>query len=491
MKDIEIYPSSWYYNACVQGFLEILAWGLGEDGIQIVEEKFLQDDGRVIIPGELTEAIFSSSDVPVPTGYNCVPAPKEMTEMKRIVWWWVGKGFEQGFIRQKDRQRKIETSLEMVETVTRNLLVGSRNRNYHSLVQAEHDKVAFLNDWFSLSYEKNDGVSCSFCGTKYVSDIKGRILDKFFTLSMSKWLGSSSSGFPNLFWNGKPNLMVCKTCRSFFLCFHLIHDKNFFINSSSFILNWHLNRLIAGNTVSKSYKHQTLLNALHYDPQLRRGLSNWGLQNMEVLIFDYVRNSAGKIEEIMNYYPLSPRLAKLFLIPRLSSLIAKISNKQVWDVILKERFGYLTVIIYKSLRAYISGKQNDDKDPDILDPWGKDYKGQPIVDLIDFYSELRRHSEREKGGTHMAFVNVKELRNLASTAPLSQKDSLVFRLLELTRLNRKADVYHLLLRLYVAKNITFPAQLSNLFTIQDSELFKIGIYAFISGLRPEEQPKED
>lgn len=212
---------------------------------------------------------------------------------------------------------------------------------------------------------------------------------------------------------------------------------------------------------------------------------------MEVLIFDYVRNSAGKIEEIMNYYPLSPRLAKLFLIPRLSSLIAKISNKQVWDVILKERFGYLTVIIYKSLRAYISGKQNDDKDPDILDPWGKDYKGQPIVDLIDFYSELRRHSEREKGGTHMAFVNVKELRNLASTAPLSQKDSLVFRLLELTRLNRKADVYHLLLRLYVAKNITFPAQLSNLFTIQDSELFKIGIYAFISGLRPEEQPKED
>lgn len=63
MSDVEIYPSSWYYNACVQGFLEILAWGLGEDGQQQVEEM-LQDDGRVVIPHALMEAAFSTNDTP-------------------------------------------------------------------------------------------------------------------------------------------------------------------------------------------------------------------------------------------------------------------------------------------------------------------------------------------------------------------------------------------------------------------------------------------
>lgn len=485
MKDIVIYPSSWYYNACVQGFLEILAWGLGDNGLQIVEEKLLQDDGRVVIPGELAEAIFGDSNVPMPARFDCVPVPKELAGTKRIVWWWVGKGYDQGFIRQIDRQRDLETSLEIVETVTRNLLVGSRNRNYNSLVQPEQDKVMFLNDWFSRAYKENDGISCSFCGTQFVSDFKERVLDEFFTLSMSKWLGSSLSGFPNLFWNGQPNLIVCKTCRSFFLCFHLIHDNRFFINSNSFLVNWHLNRLMAGTII----KRRTLLNALHYDPQLRRGVSNWGLQSMEVLIFQYVRNNAGRIEDILNYYPLSARLAKLFLIPRLSSLIAKVSNERVWDLILTERFDYLSVIIYKSLRAYITGKQYDE-DPDILNPWGRDYKGQPIVNLIEFYSELIRYLEREKGGRGVAFVNVKELRNIASTAPLSLNDGLVFRLLELTRLNRKADVYHILLRLYVARDKTFPTPLSDLFTIRDSELFKNGVYAFISGLKIDSESKE-
>ncbi len=487
MKDIEIYPSSWYYNACVQGFLEIFAWGLGDDGSRIVEEDFLQDDGRVIIPGELAEAVFGNSNVPMPPGYNCVPVPEELGKMKRIAWWWVDS-----YQKQVNKKHEEQTVLQLINS-TCNSLMGTNATEYPNLftTNKKGSRIDFLNDWFILSYEKNGGVNCSFCGTKYFSGFKNRESDEFFTLSMSKWLGNSSTGFPNLFWYGQPNLMVCKTCRSFFLCFHLIHKKRLFINSDSFSVNWHLNRLIGKNIVSKNYENQTLLNALHYDPQLRRGISNWGLQNIEILIFEYVRNSAGKFEEIMNYYPLSPRLAKLFLIPKLSSLVSKISNKQVWDVILKEQFDYLKVIIYKSLRAYISGKQNVDKDPDIIDPWGKDNKVQPIIDLIEFCIELRRHLKKEEGGARMDFVNVKELRNLASTAPLCQKDGLVFRLMELTRLNRKADVYHLLLRLYVARNITFPAQLSKLFTIQDSELFRNGIYAFISGLRSEEQPKED
>ena len=76
----------------------------------------------------------------------------------------------------------------------------------------------------------------------------------------------------------------------------------------------------------------------------------------------------------------------------------------------------------------------------------------------------------------MDSVNVKELRKIARSSPLNQNGGLVFRLLELTRLNRKSDVYHILLRVYVARGEPFPTLLSNLFTLRNSESFKIGVY---------------
>jgi len=60
-------------------------------------------------------------------------------------------------------------------------------------------------------------------------------------------------------------------------------------------------------------------------------------------------------------------------------------------------------------------------------------------------------------------------------------------LLELTRLNKKAEVYHLLLRTYIAKGLVFPASLANLFTVNDPEVFQTGIYDYIAGLREKDE----
>ncbi|MGB4071449.1 MAG: hypothetical protein WBK68_07060, partial [bacterium] len=169
---ITIYPSSWYYNACVQGFLEVLAWGLGERGAEIIEKELLQADGRVVIPDHLARAVFSPKGVPMPAGYTENPVPDELGEMKRITWWWVARGYEAGFMKKDDRGKSLNI-IDIVETVSRRLFC--KDAPYENLTQLKGDKVEFLNKWFSLS-ESNDlsHAICSFCGQKYEPEPRAR-----------------------------------------------------------------------------------------------------------------------------------------------------------------------------------------------------------------------------------------------------------------------------------------------------------------------------
>lgn len=473
MPDVVIYPSSWYYNACVHGFLEVLAWGLGDDGNRIIEEEILKKDGRAVIPGDLAKAIFSTDDIAMPIDYDERLLPEEISKMKRISWWWAAAGYEAGYMRKDDRDKHLNY-IEIVETVCRSLF--HKNSPYPNLAQLGWDKTAFLNNWFSVDYRAGQpDVICSLCGQKYSPDIEARVYDAFFTMPLSAVLGNTHSAFPNRFWDGNPNLTICRHCRSYFLCYHLVQRNRFFINTESLRINWYLNRLLAGKLRQNRFAYQTaLLNALQYDPQLRKSISSWGLQNLEILILEWDK---------VHYYPLSPRLAKMLLVPQISSHISRLSNSKVWEVILKQQYEYLTTMIYKSLRVYLT-EDNAAKDPEVIyDPSSI----QPLVDLIRLYVETMRFLSREEGSKGMGYINIGQLRRLGTAAPLTQDDNLIFRLLELTRLNRKADVYHLLLRIYVARNMEFPNALAGVFSINDAELFKTGIYAYISGLRSEEE----
>lgn len=476
-KDIVIYPSSWYYNACVHGFLEVLARGLGEDGDRIIVEQILQDDGKAVISSDLAQAIFSTDGIAMPNGYNEQPIPTELKKMKRIAWWWTVTGYEADFMKKDDRGKSL-SGAEMVETVCRSLF--HKTAPYSNLAQLSWDKVDFLNTWFTLDHHTGpNNVFCSFCGQEYVPDPEARVYDAFFTRSLSLALGDGPGVFPNRFWDSNPNLTTCKRCRSYFICFHIVQRNRFFINSDSLQVNWYLNRMLAGKLRQNRFAYQVaLLDALQYDPQLRKGITAWGLQNLEVLVFE--RN-------MVRYYPLSPRLAKMFLVPQISSYISKIRNQEVWDIILKEQFNYLLTIIYKSLRAYLT-KNNLGDDPEVI---YNPSSIRPVFDLIALSAEIFRFLSAEKGGKRMGYINTGQLRELGATAPLAQNDSMVFRLLELTRLNQKADVYHLLLRVYVARNIEFPKPLARIFSLDSPELFKIGIYAYISGFRPGEKAETE
>jgi CRISPR-associated protein Cst1 len=157
-------------------------------------------------------------------------------------------------------------------------------------------------------------------------------------------------------------------------------------------------------------------------------------------------------------------------------LISKISNRTVWDIVLKERFDYLLTIIYKSLRVFLADKDKDtEKDPDLIKIWGSGSTRNitPITNIIELYQEIRKYQE---GGEKVGYINYSVLRKEARQAPIdlgnNRGKNLVFRLLELTRMNKKSSVYHLLLRVYITSGTEFPEQLSRLFQVKDSELLK-------------------
>ena len=118
----------------------------------------------------------------------------------------------------------------------------------------------------------------------------------------------------------------------------------------------------------------------------------------------------------------------MFLVPQVSSNLSKVSNRKVWDVVLSEQFDYLPTIIYKSLRAYLT-KDNSAKDPEVVyDASSK----QPLIALIMLSMEIIRFVANERGDRSMSYLNIGQLRSLGASAPLTQDDNLVFRLLELT-----------------------------------------------------------
>jgi CRISPR-associated protein Cst1 len=242
MKDVVIYPSSWYYNACVQGFLEVLAYGLGE---QIVTDEFLQNDGTVKIPGDLMEAVFCCKNTPMPNPYcERVIVPEEVADLKRIAWWWVEKSYDIGYMKKDDRGKPLKRA-EFFETVIRSLF--HKSAPYPNLTQVPwptERKKAFINDWFRMPALGNQWINCAFCDNSCNLEPEQRTYDNYFTRSLSIELGSGPDVFPNSFWDGHPNMAMCKLCRSYFLCFHITSRKNSFINADSFRINWFLNRVM-------------------------------------------------------------------------------------------------------------------------------------------------------------------------------------------------------------------------------------------------------
>jgi stage III sporulation protein SpoIIIAA len=57
-----------------------------------------------------------------------------------------------------------------------------------------------------------------------------------------------------------------------------------------------------------------------------------------------------------------------------------------------------------------------------------------------------------------------------------------YRIMEQVRLGKKDDVFHSLLRIFMSSNIPFPKYLLTAFKQNNTEMFKVLIYSFFSGI---------
>ncbi|WP_027357654.1 hypothetical protein [Desulfofundulus thermocisternus] len=482
VEPVTLYPASWYYNACVYGFLKVLAYGLGEE---YVENNVLQRDGTIrLTPGLVTALFTTPEEDPSPR----VPVKEDrhppVSDIKRLAWWWVEMNREMIAWKEDELPNNLPPE-EVIEKVCskvitgRPLRVGTYQGNfkkYGNLFQpsVHRDKKTFLNKWFSCNRDSGR-EKCSFCGqlTGQSGDtFEQRLYHRFFMSVLSDDLASSTGEFPNSFWDLKPNLLLCPLCRSIFLCAHFTIMQVLFANTSNFLLTWHFNKFLAQSQKNlfrtvKNYQEELFYHFLHFNNQMSRSMGAWELQGLEFLYFT---------GEGIEHFVLPPVVCNLLLNPKVSSLLARIRNRAVLKYILEERFELLPNISYKSLRVALGTAPGNVKDPEA------ELSLSEIILLCRLYTEIKKLFERREP----VVVKTEEVLRCGQEAPASlakEGSSLIYRLLELVRLGKKDEAYYLLLRSYIAESRPFPPVLTKVFQLQNANLFKNFMFSYIAGVQ--------
>jgi CRISPR-associated protein Cst1 len=457
MRDIVFYPGSWYYNASIHGLLHVLAQGLGE---KCVEEKLLQTDGSLLLGPEVLHTILgTNASEPILPLVPSTEVPEDMKGLKRIAWWWVLQG-----TKVRNTQAESWGNRERLDRTVSSFFVGNKGL-YVNLLQSREDKAAFLNHWFQIEKDSHGQTLCSFCGQAFTIDQEEKSYHHYLTASISSAI-SSSPAFPNLFFDGRPTLPICQHCRWPRICFHLVIPAGIFVNAGSFLLNWHLNNLMAESGAYFDHRFSRLMDSVFGERHLRATLGAWGLQGIEVMV-----RAGTKVTR----YLVSDSLARLLLSPEVASLLKSLNDMEVQNIVLSERYSELSTLLYHRSREAL-------KEP---------YKLTRNQIILRLYGAILN---RLKGGIR---VNVSNLIDLGKNSPFNLKNekgepnnadlNLVYRLLELVRNNQRSEAYHLLLRRYITSEKPFPEDLGRVFACDDPEVFKTGLFSYASGITAKDQ----
>ncbi|CQR70770.1 hypothetical protein SOV_42880 [Sporomusa ovata DSM 2662] len=462
---VVLYPSGWYYNACVMGFMEVLEYGLGEDRVR----HFYQKDGTIQLPPQVVETIYSTPQEK-PAADICAEAESPLANLKRLAWWWV----------EKSKPARIDThDAETIIIETCKSLLGSNKTFYPGLFahNTQGSRIEFLNNWFSLNCDHvlqgNMTYHCSFCGAKYSPDFSGRDYDSFFSNTISKFMGTSLGSFPNAFWGKVPDLVFCKTCRAILLFFHISYKAGMFINAHSFQQMEHLNRIMDNQQDFNSkyyYKNHFLIKLLHRTEQMKQTLGAWQRQGLALVLF-----SNTGVEEI--YLPVE--VTGVLFHPSVAGWLRKLHGKEDKELLLflaRGEYARLLGAIYQSVRLLVQSEQ-------VMTEY------QPCAHLIHLYQAINCQINKGRRQT-MQIDAVMNLKSGDYPEFLTDQGAKL-RLLEMVRLGQRQDIQYFLIRAYVAEKKSVPETISQALNLENINEFKSVMFAFIAGLPNKPKTSEE
>ncbi|MFA3783386.1 hypothetical protein ABRY23_10015 [Melioribacteraceae bacterium 4301-Me] len=318
---ITLYPSNWLYNASVIGFI---------NSVETVEKEIdiknsLKNTGAVI----LDLPLFSMLNIK--TRY---------------------------FDENKDSR---------VSSIYRNAV-------YRNYLTTEDEKVLFYDFVKSLDRVKQ-GDNCDFCNNGYflTNEDSTRInnkqkSDKKFLSRITNFnfvhnqdLGPAPEKFPNSYWNNNHGIKICHLCSFLEIHHHLAITKltnlsQVFINVPSFRLMYDLNKLVKelyGNSSqeeNKKIREILATTIIEYTRKIQSVLGVWTTMNIEIVHKYKIKNDKGKLEDRIEFFSLPSDVIKIISDRNISNILSDLAEFKILNIVLDEKFSFLTEIGYKLLR---------------------------------------------------------------------------------------------------------------------------------------------
>lgn len=380
MEKITLYPTNWLYNAGVIGFLRACAYGLGEKSL----ENLLLKNECVELKEEMLNFLFSNfEDKNIGPLKNkkeevvwLVPKSKEIKRLKKISWWWLvltedmlipesGSNAERAK-RKQDRKSKVKPKKsrakddkELVKNIWgtlfnvhyRGLFNANTNYLFKSSKQGKPVIEQFI-DYTDRLMAANGNFICSFCGRNFGMENR-KFFNKYclFTSEQLKSLGSSSTEFPNSFWNNNPQTILCPLCTYFLLHQHLGFNRQLFINAPSFKIMWYLNKYLT-EVVQRGYKELREIlgmSLLEYALKIKVSLGVWSLSNIELVVKTRIKTERG-YEETVDFYSLPSSVTMLLLDKDVASVLNEIGELSILELVMQEKFDKLLEVSHNLIK---------------------------------------------------------------------------------------------------------------------------------------------
>ncbi|MEN3046980.1 MAG: type I-B CRISPR-associated protein Cas8b1/Cst1 [Candidatus Hydrothermales bacterium] len=179
---------------------------------------------------------------------------------------------------------------------------------------------------------------------------------KTLSQAFSKILFGAEKSFPNTYWMLKSREVICPKCEFILMCHHipfvkLDNKKEIFVNTPIFKLTYDLNNF--AEEILKERKEREIKKILgstlfQFAVKRKALLGAWTLMNIEVIV---------KEEDTINYFDLPYHITRILLDHEIASLIERIGEKRILQLIIESKFSELEKVNYLALRGILKLKK--------------------------------------------------------------------------------------------------------------------------------------